>query len=1196
LILFILLGVQGVVHATHLIGGYMNYEFLAETRNGKYQYKIMLHMFRDVEQSDVQFDDEIELGVYFNNTNRDIHRRFIIPLIYRLEVKPPGSEECDYYADKRIEMGYYEGVITLDAYANGYHLNFVRCCRNIQDNLTLDNGSPFQGQTYTAFIPDPALRNSSPYFQGVPSPYMCALDTNTFLNRAIDKDGDSLVYRFVRPFQGGRPTQGGANPTPPDNLNLPIQEVEYRPGYSANRPFGNGDFIDIDQSNGLTTLYAPQAGSYVVAIEVIEYRNGVELSRVRLDMQILVLRCPPNNKPDVRSPQGDYFEIEAGEQLCFFVQGSDPDSDQNVTLSMTGDILDGTNNFQPPLATFDEVTGRGNVTGEFCWTPDCGQAREKPYVVAANVLDDGCPAKFDYLNIRIKVNEFIGSDEIIGPENACAGSPDILEYNAANPKANTTFYWEVENGSIIGDNTSSSIDVQWTGDAGIGILRMVEISEYGCPGDTVEKEIALLDAPDPPAITGEDTVCEGVTGVSYTIANNPSSTYTWFMEGGIIESTNITGVTVGWPVRGDHRIGVVETSVNGCESDTAWINVNVRRPLPSVDGPTSVCPNSEDIEYFSNGENGSSFIWTISGGTQVRGGSSDEIGVDWGEEGAGEVSVVETDRFGCTSFPVLLNIDITYDLAGIEPIGPDEVCEFDVNVPYYVFESNGSIYRWNITGGIQASGDSTSDISVDWGATGNGRVTVQQWAFDAVNNRECISPEVSLDVTIHPLPTADEITGDMDICQTEEESFYTLTGFAGSTYQWEVDGATTGFSGQGTNTIGVVWDQAGTYTIRVLETSINGCPGEWVDTTIIVRPLPEAEIIEGTFVLCHPNQQNQRYYINGLANSTYTWEVEGATSFSQIGDTLIVDWNNQGYGIIRGLETTEYGCIKDTLDLEIYVNRLTLDMHVVSVGFPDDYIQGHWAYPTDSLVGEGPFVEKRIAGSEGVWTAVANPAFDHMIDPGLNTDENIYEYRVRATDLCGNEILSEIHTHVNLRGTQNDDDFSVFLEFTEYLGWDNGVDFYEIYRKVNNETNFELVGSVAGNAGDLSFAVPGAEEVFRQCFRIKAYELSGEEEISWSNEICFFFTPNVYVPTAFTPNKDNLNDGFIPVAVAVDSFAFQIFNRWGEQVFYTEDKEESWLGDYQGQPAPAGVYGYLLYFTDYNGREFVKTGTIHLIR
>ena len=53
---------------------------------------------------------------------------------------------------------------------------------------------------------------------------------------------------------------------------------------------------------------------------------------------------------------------------------------------------------------------------------------------------------------------------------------------------------------------------------------------------------------------------------------------------------------------------------------------------------------------------------------------------------------------------------------------------------------------------------------------------------------------------------------------------------------------------------------------------------------------------------------------------------------------------------------------------------------------------------------------------------------------------------------------------------------------------------------------------------------------------------------------------SVFVPTAFTPNNDGLNDIFIPLTSGVYSFEMKIFNRWGELVFLSNNKNIGWNG------------------------------------
>lgn len=73
----------------------------------------------------------------------------------------------------------------------------------------------------------------------------------------------------------------------------------------------------------------------------------------------------------------------------------------------------------------------------------------------------------------------------------------------------------------------------------------------------------------------------------------------------------------------------------------------------------------------------------------------------------------------------------------------------------------------------------------------------------------------------------------------------------------------------------------------------------------------------------------------------------------------------------------------------------------------------------------------------------------------------------------------------------------------------------------------------------------------------------------------------LYVPKAFTPNGDNLNEKFLikhGEDCRLESFRLSVFDRWGRLIFETESvgEEQSWDGSVDGQPAHQGVYMYQL--------------------
>ena len=89
----------------------------------------------------------------------------------------------------------------------------------------------------------------------------------------------------------------------------------------------------------------------------------------------------------------------------------------------------------------------------------------------------------------------------------------------------------------------------------------------------------------------------------------------------------------------------------------------------------------------------------------------------------------------------------------------------------------------------------------------------------------------------------------------------------------------------------------------------------------------------------------------------------------------------------------------------------------------------------------------------------------------------------------------------------------------------------------------------------------------------------------------------VYLPTAFTPNGDNLNDDFgISNPYAVQNLlSFEIFDRWGSRVFFTDDPFDRWDGNFKSQELNPGVLLYRVRFLC-NGEENIKVGSLSILR
>ena len=115
-------------------------------------------------------------------------------------------------------------------------------------------------------------------------------------------------------------------------------------------------------------------------------------------------------------------------------------------------------------------------------------------------------------------------------------------------------------------------------------------------------------------------------------------------------------------------------------------------------------------------------------------------------------------------------------------------------------------------------------------------------------------------------------------------------------------------------------------------------------------------------------------------------------------------------------------------------------------------------------------------------------------------------------------------------------------------------------------------------------------------FYVAAYDKDGVL-VSYSNTADILLAPNLYVPTAFSPNGDGDNNEFMPKGLFWETFEMTLFDRWGAAIYNTTNKDgRGWDGTISGTPAPPGYYTYRVRITDTSGKAFERTGRVLLLR
>ena len=98
-----------------------------------------------------------------------------------------------------------------------------------------------------------------------------------------------------------------------------------------------------------------------------------------------------------------------------------------------------------------------------------------------------------------------------------------------------------------------------------------------------------------------------------------------------------------------------------------------------------------------------------------------------------------------------------------------------------------------------------------------------------------------------------------------------------------------------------------------------------------------------------------------------------------------------------------------------------------------------------------------------------------------------------------------------------------------------------------------------------------------------------------TGEISLIETKEIFLPTAFSPNKNGINDRWY-LRGDVEAMHLMVYNRWGEKVFETKDQAKGWDGTFRGKPLSSDTYSYYLKITEIGGAELIMEGNVLLIR
>ena len=803
----ILAFLPNTARAAHAMGGEVYYEYL-----GGGDFLISLIFYRECFNSNIEpggwqnggtnLDPSIMLGVFEGNVEYNVYDvalsvASLLPLETVLEnpcgILPP--ELCM----QRLE---YSIVVNLPPSTVGYDIIFQRCCRN-PGIANIPNPGDV-GITLTTQIPpniSDVNPNSSPQFQVYPPEAICT-NFDFFLDQsAIDLDGDSLVYSFCTPLNGGSTNDPSPNPLPASTL----ANIPWGGGFSATDPIPSSPPFDIDPITGQVTGFPTTPGAYVIGICVSEYRDGELLSTVMRDFQLNVVMCDPTiisaAQPQTNAQlcigetlQFSENSIGAQDLLWDFgVPGTDTDvstaSNPEFTFPDTGvyEVLLIANPSWPCADTSSQVfyvyepiepeisvtdfvcagdmeyfsfsaLGAFNAATDLTWTFNGGTPSASNLTSPGGILFDNANA----WDVTLTASHF-----------GCNSTTTFNWVAPANPQANIAdqssfcqgFTFDFENLSsnaeswwwdfgVFGDadqSTEESPTFTYPGD-GVFTVQLIASADYTC-SDTAWATVEIFPEIDP-SFDPVDPECFSTNNFALIplVDNELGTTYSWDFGGETI-SANINGPSVQnliYAEPGTYTVAVTAIA-NGCEvvaTEDIWV---IQDPLVQfTGGPTVGCPpHLVSFSNLSETETATTYLWHFGDGDTSPSASASHV---YENPGAFSVTLEMTTGGFCSQELILTQTNLVNILdvpqAGFN-ISPNQV---DILNPQVTFESfaGGEVDCFYNFG----DGGSTSDCNGTYLYSDGGLFDVTQTVINAAGCTSTAQGQVAVNGTVFYAPTA----------------------------------------------------------------------------------------------------------------------------------------------------------------------------------------------------------------------------------------------------------------------------------------------------------------------------------------------------------------------------------------------------------------------------------------------------------
>jgi gliding motility-associated-like protein len=700
---------------------------------------------------------------------------------------------------------------------------------------------------------------------------------------------------------------------------------------------------------------------------------------------------------------------------------------------------------------------------------------------------------------------------------------------------------------------------------------LTAVSDANCAG-TVSGSAVITVIPLPTAtLTGTTEICRGTsTNLNVAFTGVPPFEYKYtdgsVIYGPFIVNTFNTSINVS-PLN-TTNYSVTTVTGSGCGGSVSGIAAVTVNSIPdaalSLSGDNIIC-NGENSEFEISFNGIAPYTYSYSNGSATFGpfttsNNPEVISVTPGTTTTYSLVTMADDKCtGNTSGTAMVTVN---PLPVANVTGNPVICNgsstsfnigFTGSAPYTYTYSNGS----GIFGPFTTSSN-PEIVTVSPGVTTAYNVVT-------INDANCTgSTTGTANVTVNQIPSA-TVSGNATICYGDVTNLnFTFNGVAPFSYTYNNGTSNVGPLSSSTTTVSLPVSPSGTSLYTIVAVNDANCPGTFSGlANVVVNPLP-TPVISGDFDICDGESS---VLTTTIPYSAYTWS-QGASTPSVISTSpaiyiVTVTDNNGCIGTSPAINFVVY-----QTPVISFTNDTSLTCEIPEINFTNNS-----SYPSNSSFtwefGDGN------TSSQVNPSHIFNTPGNYPITLTISTTDGCTATSTQGVDITFFP-LPEAKFDATPAVTNVFDSRVLFTDQSQ-----NAVSWYWDF--------FDGAKSIEQNPSHYF------NDIGEYTVKLVVTNIAGCVD-EYLQEIV---VNPFYIPNAFTPNADGINDYFFDAGYVLDvkSYQMEIFNRWGQRVFVTGDYTKFWTGyDENGKAAPQGVYVYSIEVITRGGKKHQFNGTVTLLR